>query len=342
MTGASGEAVLVTGAAGFIGFHLAARLLRDGRRVVGFDNLNPYYDPALKRARLAELARFDGFEFVEGDIANEAQVDALFEREISHVAHLAAQAGVRYSFENPHAYGRSNLTGFLNVIEACRRAGVRHLAYASSSSVYGANAASPHCVDHPVDHPLSLYAATKKANESIAHAYAASSGLSCTGLRFFTVYGPWGRPDMAMWIFADSILSGKTIRLFNNGRMRRDFTYVADIVEAVSRVLFSPARPDPDWSREHPTPSTSFAPHRIFNIGNHAPVEIEHVLRLMEKILGRKAVIEYAPIQIGDVPETFADVSSLQAATGFIPQTSVEEGVRKFLEWHGAYRERMG
>lgn len=342
MSGGSKSSILVTGAAGFIGFHLTRRLLADGHQVTGFDNLNPYYDPRLKRARLAELQHLPGFRFVEGDLADERQTDLLFEEgKFDFVAHLAAQAGVRYSFDNPRAYGRSNLTGFLNVLEGCRHGGVNHLVYASSSSVYGGSTRIPYSTDEPADHPLSLYAATKKANEGMAHAYANMVGLCSTGLRFFTVYGPWGRPDMAMWIFADAILSGQTIRLFNDGHMRRDFTYVDDIVEAVARLLFKPASKDPDWCGLSPRPSTSFAPHRIYNIGNSAPVDVAHVLRLMEAFLGRKANVEFTPMQIGDVPETCADVAALNASVAFSPRTSVEEGVGKFLDWYRDYREKI-
>nr|WP_256515674.1 NAD-dependent epimerase [Alsobacter ponti] len=332
---------MVTGAAGFIGFHMAARLLAEGRRVVGFDNVNDYYDPALKEARLAELSRHAGFTFVRGALQDREAVDGLFARfGFTHVVHLAAQAGVRYSAVNPYAYGESNLTGFLNMLEACRRAEVRHLLFASSSSVYGANTRMPFSVHQNVDHPLSLYAATKKANELMAHCYAHTYGLPATGPRFFTVYGPWGRPDMAMWLFADAILAGRPITLFNHGRMRRDFTYVDDIVEAMLRLVDMPPTGDPAWSGDAPDPASSRAPYRIFNIGNNNPVELMRLVAVMEQALGREAIKEYAPLQVGDVPETFADVSDLAALVGFQPSTSIEEGVRRFVDWFLAWRAR--
>lgn len=332
------RSILVTGVAGFIGHHLAAGLLARGHSVVGFDDLNPYYDPNLKRARLAELRVNGAFHFIHGDLADAEPLDRMFaDHRFQAVAHMAAQAGVRYSRENPAAYGRSNLTGFLNVLEACRHAEVGHLVYASSSSVYGANAKMPFAETDPADHQLSLYAATKKANEAMAHSYAHMFGLPCTGLRFFTVYGPWGRPDMAMWLFTEAILKGEPITLFNNGRMRRDFTYVDDVVEAIVRLIEKPAAPDPSWDPMRPDPATSRAPHRIYNIGNHSPVELSYLVELIEKAAGRKAIIRHAPMQPGDVEATYADVSALCEAVGFSPSTPIEVGVPRFVEWYKSY-----
>lgn len=335
MTDPSAHPILVTGAAGFIGFHLSRRLLDQGYRVSGFDNLNDYYDPRLKEARLAVLKKDRNFTFVKGDLADAAAMKTLFdEGRFRYVAHLGAQAGVRYSLINPAAYGQSNLTGFLNILEMSRQHEIEHLVYASSSSVYGANGKVPFSVEDSTDHPLSLYAATKKANEAMAHAYANMFGLKSTGLRFFSVYGPWGRPDMAMWLFTDAILHGKPLRLFNNGHMKRDFTYVDDIVEAISRLIFLPAAPDPDWSAMKPNVSTSSAPHRLYNIGNHTPVAVDELVRLIEKTIGKKAIIENAPMQPGDVYETCADVTALMAATGFSPDTPIEKGVTAFVAWY--------
>ena len=335
MTDPSAHPILVTGAAGFIGFHLSRRLLDQGYRVSGFDNLNDYYDPRLKEARLAVLKKDRNFTFVKGDLADAAVMKTLFdEGRFRYVAHLGAQAGVRYSLINPAAYGQSNLTGFLNILEMSRQNEIEHLVYASSSSVYGANGKVPFSVEDSTDHPLSLYAATKKANEAMAHAYANMFGLKSTGLRFFSVYGPWGRPDMAMWLFTDAILHGKPLRLFNNGHMKRDFTYVDDIVEAISRLIFLPAAPDPDWSAMKPNVSTSSAPHRLYNIGNHTPVAVDELVRLIEKTIGKKAIIENAPMQPGDVYETCADVTALMAATGFSPDTPIEKGVTAFVAWY--------
>jgi UDP-glucuronate 4-epimerase len=335
---AGDEPILVTGAAGFIGFHVARRLLQDGRRVVGLDNLNAYYDPALKRARLDELQPYQAFSFEKLDLADRAGIAALF---ASHrfpvVIHLAAQAGVRHSLTDPHAYVDTNLVGFLNVLEGCRHNGCRHLIYASSSSVYGANTRLPFRTSDNVDHPVSLYAATKKANEAMAHAYAHLFGVPATGLRFFTVYGPWGRPDMAMWLFTEAIITGRPIRLFNNGQMRRDFTYIDDVVEALARLIDHPAAGDPDWTGDEPMPATSRAPWRIYNIGNNRPVEVTEVVRLLETELGRPAVRELTPMQPGDVPATYADVSALEAAVGFQPKTPIEEGVRRFVAWYRSY-----
>ena len=330
--------VLVTGAAGFIGFHVARRLLQSGRRVVGFDNVNAYSDPSLKRARLGMLAALPGFTFIEAGLQDREAVDAAFAaHRFGHVVNLAAQAGVRYSKVNPYAYGDANLTGFLNILEASRRHAVEHLVFASSSSVYGANTAMPFSAHQGADHPLSLYAATKKANEVMAHSYAHTYGLACTGLRFFTVYGPWGRPDMAMWIFTRAILAGEPVTLFNQGRMRRDFTYVDDIVESIVRLIPLPARPNPDWSGASPDPATSLDPFRLYNIGNNNPVELERLIVALEKVLDRAAIRDYAPLQIGDVPETYADVADLSAAVGFSPSTSIEDGVARFAAWYRDY-----
>jgi UDP-glucuronate 4-epimerase len=330
--------ILVTGAAGFIGFHVARRLLTDGRAVIGLDNLNAYYDPALKQARIAELAKQPGFSFVKLDLADRAGVAALFaEHGFQHVVHLAAQAGVRHSLVDPHAYADANLTGFLNVLEGCRHAQARHLVYASSSSVYGANTQMPFSTAQNVDHPLSLYGATKKANELMAHAYAHLFGLPATGLRFFTVYGPWGRPDMAMWLFTDAILAGRPIKLFNHGNMRRDFTYVDDVTEAVVRLIDRPAAGDASWSSDRPNPATSRAPWRVYNIGNHTPVEVPEVVRLIEQAVGKAAVRELVPMQPGDVPATYADVEDLRRDVGFVPATPIDVGVKRFVDWFRAF-----
>ena len=334
------EPILVTGAAGFIGFHVARRLLADGRSVVGLDNLNAYYDPALKQARLGELANVTPFRFVKLDLADRAGMASLFDKHrFSRVVHLAGQAGVRHSLVDPHAYADANLTGFLNILEGCRHAKSRHLVYASSSSVYGANSALPFSTAQNVDHPLSLYGATKKANELMAHAYAHLFGLPATGLRFFTVYGPWGRPDMAMWLFTDAILAGRPIRLFNHGKMRRDFTYVDDVTEAVVRLIDRPPAADMQWSSERPDPATSRAPWRVFNIGNHTPVELTEVVRLIEDAVGKAATRELVPMQPGDVPATFADVDDLREAVGFAPATPIADGVRRFIAWYRAYHK---
>jgi len=333
------EPVLVTGAAGFIGMHVARRLLADGYRVVGLDNLDAYYDPRLKQARVAELDVIPGFRFEKTDIADRHAVAALFaEHRFPYVVHLAAQAGVRHSLIDPHAYAAANLTGFLNVLEGCRHAGCRHLVYASSSSVYGANTRVPFRATDNVDHPLSLYGATKKANELMAHAYAHLFALPATGLRFFTVYGPWGRPDMAMWLFTDAIMQGRPIKLFNNGQMRRDFTYIDDVVEAVVRLVPKPAAPNPAWSGEAPDPATSRAPWHVYNIGNSQPVEVPEVVRLIEQAVGKPAVREFLPMQPGDVPETCADVADLERAVGFRPKTPIGEGVRRFVDWFLRWR----
>jgi UDP-glucuronate 4-epimerase len=332
------EPILVTGAAGFIGFHVTRRLLSQGRRVVGVDNLTPYYDLALKDARRAELATSNHFEFVKLDLADRDATHRLFrDYRFPAVVHLAAQAGVRHSISHPEAYVDANLQGFANVLEGCRHNGCQHLIFASSSSVYGANTKLPFRVSDNVDHPISMYAASKKANELMAHSYAHLFRLPVTGLRFFTVYGPWGRPDMAMWIFAQSILSGKPILLFNYGNMRRDFTYVDDVVESVVRLIGRPATPDPQWSGSHPDPATSSAPYRIYNIGNNNPVELLHVVSELEKCLGKRAERELLPMQPGDVPETYADVDDLMRDVGFRPSTPVETGIRNFIDWYRAY-----
>ncbi|EJW11441.1 dTDP-glucose 4,6-dehydratase [Rhodovulum sp. PH10] len=334
------DPILVTGAAGFIGFHLTRRLLAAGRTVVGVDDLNTYYDPALKRDRLAALGGGADFRFEALDLADRPAVAALFAREkFPVVVHLAAQAGVRHSLDAPFAYLDSNLTGFLTVLEGCRHNGCGHLLYASSSSVYGADTAVPFSTAQHVDHPLSLYGATKKANELMAHAYAHLFGLPTTGLRFFTVYGPWGRPDMAMWLFTRAIAEGRPVRLFNGGDMRRDFTYVDDVVEAMVRLIDRVPAGDPTWSGEAPDPASSRAPFRVYNIGNSAPVAVPYVVDLIERALGREAIREMLPMQPGDVHETFADVSALTAAVGFRPKTPIEEGVARFVGW---YRERYG
>jgi UDP-glucuronate 4-epimerase len=332
------EPILVTGAAGFIGFHVARRLLQNGRRVVGLDNLNAYYDPKLKEARRAELAKLAGFQFVKLDLADRAGMAALFaEHRFPFVVHLGAQAGVRHSLSDPHAYVDANLVGFLNVLEGCRHNGCRHLLYASSSSVYGANTHMPFSVHDNVDHPLSLYGATKKANESMAHAYAHLFALPATGLRFFTVYGPWGRPDMAMWIFASAIIAGQAIKLFNGGNMRRDFTYIDDVVEAVVRLVDRVPSADPAWSSDKPDPASSAAPWRIYNIGNNQPVELLEVVRLLEQAIGKKAKRELLPMQPGDVPATYADVDALMREVGFKPSTPIGEGIARFVDWYRSY-----
>ena len=333
------DAILVTGAAGFIGFHVARRLLQNGRKVVGLDNINDYYDPTLKEARLAELGEAPGFTFVKLDLADREAVAALFaEHKFPQVVHLAAQAGVRYSLANPHAYVDANLQGFMNVLEGCRHNGCKHLLYASSSSVYGANTKLPFSVHDNVDHPISLYAATKKANELMAHTYSHLFRLPATGLRFFTVYGPWGRPDMAMFIFATAIVEGKPLRLFNNGNMRRDFTYVDDVTESVVRLVDHVPAPNPAWSGDAPDPATSNAPWRVYNIGNNPTVEVSYVVELLEKEFGRPAIKEMAPMQPGDVSETCADVDDLMRDVGFRPSTTIEDGIKRFADWYRTYR----
>jgi UDP-glucuronate 4-epimerase len=329
---------LVTGAAGFIGYHLSQRLLARGDSIVGLDNLNDYYDVSLKEARLARLQGQPGFTFVKLDLADCTGMEQLFaESEFDGVVNLAAQAGVRYSLTHPHAYVNSNLVGFLNVLEGCRHARIKHLVFASSSSVYGANTRLPFSVHDNVDHPVSLYAATKKANELMAHSYAHLYGLPCTGLRFFTVYGPWGRPDMSLFLFTKAILAGKPIDVFNYGEHKRDFTYIDDIVEGVARVLDRVPEPNPAWRSDAPDPATSSAPYRLYNIGNHQPVELLYVIELLEGALGRKAQKNLLPMQPGDVPETYADVEDLIQDAGFSPATPIEEGVARFVAWYLDY-----
>ncbi|BCH03287.1 NAD-dependent epimerase [Mesorhizobium loti] len=335
--------VLVTGAAGFIGYHVARRLLERGDEVVGIDSVNDYYDTRIKQARLRLLAEASqrtnaGYHFIHGNLANSEIVDGCFAAHgFDRVIHLAAQAGVRYSLENPRAYVESNIVAFTNMLEACRNAGIAHLTYASTSSVYGANTDMPFSEHRPADHPLQFYAATKRANELMAHSYSHLFGLPTTGLRFFTVYGPWGRPDMALFLFTRSILAGEPIKLFNNGNHTRDFTYIDDIAEGVIRTSDSPAAGNPAWDSGHPDPATSSAPWRIFNIGNNNPVRLTAYVEALESALGRKAVIELLPLQAGDVPDTFADTSALQEAVGYRPGTSVADGVGRFVEWYQAY-----
>jgi UDP-glucuronate 4-epimerase len=330
--------ILVTGAAGFIGFHTATALLNRGGEVVGLDNLNNYYDVSLKVARLAGLEGRKGFRFIKGNIADRQLMTDLFQREkFDRVVNLAAQAGVRYSLENPYAYIESNINGFMNILEGCRNTAVGHCVFASSSSVYGANTRMPFSVQDPVDHPLSLYAATKKSNELMAHTYASLYGTPMTGLRFFTVYGPWGRPDMALYIFTKKIFAGEPIDIYNNGHHARDFTYVDDVVEGVVRTMDHIATPDPAWSSAAPRPDTSKAPYRLYNIGNNTPVELETFIAHIERATGRKAVRNLQPAQPGDVPMTFADIDSLQAAVGYRPQTAIGDGIDRFVAWYRAY-----
>jgi UDP-glucuronate 4-epimerase len=332
------QRILVTGAAGFIGMHVCQRLLARGDIVVGLDNLNDYYDVSLKEARLKLLIEMDKFSFVKLDLADRLGMAELFARErFDVVINLAAQAGVRYSLTNPHAYVEANLVGFVNILEGCRHHGVQHLVYASSSSVYGTNTAMPFSVHDNVDHPVSLYAASKKANELMAHTYSHLYALPTTGLRFFTVYGPWGRPDMALFLFTRAILAGKPIDVFNHGRMRRDFTYIDDIVEGVVRVADRPAQPNPAWNSDRPDPGTSAAPYRVYNIGNNRPVELLRLIEVLEVALGSKAAKNFLPIQPGDVPSTFADVDDLVRDAGFKPATPIELGVAKFVEWYRGY-----
>src|ERR1700719_276408 len=330
--------ILVTGAAGFVGFHVARLLLVDGRDVVGIDNLNAYYDTKLKEARLAELVHHNTFRFRKLDLNDRDGMAALFaEHRFAHVVHLAAQAGVRHSLSAPHDYIDSNISGFLNVLEGCRHAQTHHLLYASSSSVYGANTKMPFRVSQNVDHPLSLYGASKKANELMAHAYAHLFGLPVTGLRFFTVYGPWGRPDMAMWLFASAILKGQPIKLFNRGDMRRDFTFVDDVATAVVKLIDHVPQGNAAWSGDDPDPASSRAPWRVYNIGNHTPVDLMEVVRLLETALGKKAMAELMPMQPGDVRETCADVEALQKAVGFAPSTPIADGIGKFVDWYRGF-----
>ncbi len=329
---------LVTGAAGFIGYHTAKALLDRGDEVIGLDNLNAYYDVKLKEARLSRLQGRNGFAFHKLDLSDRSGMERLFaETRPQRVIHLAAQAGVRYSLENPHAYIDSNVVGTLHVLEGCRRNGVEHLVLASSSSVYGANTSLPFSVHQNVDHPLSLYAATKKANELMAHSYAHLYRLPVTGLRFFTVYGPWGRPDMALFLFTRKILAGEPIDVFNNGAHARDFTYIDDIVEGVLRTADKIAAPDPDWSGANPDPASSSAPYRLYNIGSNNPVELMHFIACLEKALGREAKKNFLPLQPGDVPKTYADVDALVDDVGFKPATPIEDGIARFVEWYRSY-----
>jgi UDP-glucuronate 4-epimerase len=333
--------ILVTGAAGFIGFHVAQRLLQNGRNVVGLDSMNAYYDPALKESRRAQLAKSDRLRFVKLDLVDREGVAKLFkEHRFPYVVHLAAQAGVRYSLVDPFAYVDANLTGFTTVLEGCRHNGCRHLLYASSSSVYGSNTKMPFSAHENADHPLSLYGASKKANELMSHAYAHLFGLPMTGLRFFTVYGPWGRPDMAMWIFAKAILASEPIRLFNNGNMKRDFTYIDDVVESVVRLIDRPPAASSNFSTASPDPASSSAPWRLYNIGNNKPVELLDVVRLLEETIGKKAKRELVPMQPGDVPATYADVDDLMREVGFRPSTPIAEGIGRFIEWYRGYHRQ--
>ena len=331
--------ILVTGTAGFIGSHVALRLLERGDEVIGLDNLNDYYDVSLKKARLARFKDHPGYTHVHADLADRAAIEAVFAtHKPQRVINLAAQAGVRYAAENPHVYVDSNVTGFLHVLEGCRHHSVEHLVFASTSSVYGADTAMPFSEHQGTDHPLTLYAASKKANEAMAHSYAHLYGIPCTGLRFFTVYGPWGRPDMALFLFTRAILAGEPIKVFNHGKHKRSFTYVDDIVEGVIRALDRPPGTDPAWNGDAPDPASSgVAPYRIYNIGNEQPVELLRYIEVLEQCLGRKAQMELLPLQAGDVPDTEADVSELIAATGYRPQVGVEQGVANFVDWYRSY-----
>ncbi len=330
--------VLVTGAAGFIGFHLSRRLLQDGCHVIGIDNLNPYYDVRLKEARLEKLKTYKTFSFFKTDLSDKQNLEEIFKDiRFDVVVNLAAQAGVRYSLENPHAYVDSNIVGFVNLLECCRHSKIKHLVYASSSSVYGANTKMPFSVHHNVDHPVSLYAASKKANELMAHTYSHLFGLPCTGLRFFTVYGPWGRPDMALFLFTRAILEDKPINVFNHGEMQRDFTYIDDIVEGVTRVMGRLPEPDPTWSGNDPDPGSSYARYKIYNIGNNKPVKLLDFIAVIEKVLGKKAKKEFHDLQPGDVVATYADIDDLINDVGFKPSTSLERGIEWFVSWYKDY-----
>ena len=330
--------ILVTGAAGFIGFHLCRRLLERGDQVIGLDNLSDYYDVSLKEDRLKVLDKYVNYSFEKCDISDRTGTEKIFSgQQFDVVVNLAAQAGVRYSLTNPHAYIDANVVGFMNILEGCRQQQTAHLVYASSSSVYGANTSMPFSVHDNIDHPVSLYAASKKANELMAHTYAHLYGLPCTGLRFFTVYGPWGRPDMALFLFTRAILAGEPIKVFNHGRMRRDFTYIEDIVEGVVRVMDRPAQTNPDWSGDQPDPGTSSAPYRVYNIGNNKPVELMHLIETLEQALGKVAEKNFMPIQPGDVPATWANVDDLSNDVGFRPETPIEVGVQKFVDWYLEY-----
>jgi UDP-glucuronate 4-epimerase len=329
---------MVTGAAGFIGFHLAQRLLKDGFRIFGVDNLNDYYDVGLKHARLDILKQSDYFVFFKADLADKDGIEDIFNKnEIDVVVNLAAQAGVRFSLVNPQAYVQSNLVGFVNILECCRHYGVKHLVFASSSSVYGANTRMPFSVHHNVDHPVSLYAASKKANELMAHTYSHLFGMACTGLRFFTVYGPWGRPDMALFLFTKAIIEDKPIKVFNHGKMQRDFTYIDDIIEGVVRTMGKLPQPNSSWSGDHPDPGSSYAPYKIYNIGNNQPVELMAFIEAIEKALGKTAQKQLLDLQPGDVPATYADVNDLINDVGFKPATPIEIGIPRFVEWYKKY-----
>jgi UDP-glucuronate 4-epimerase len=333
--------ILVTGAAGFIGFHLTRRLLAEGFHVIGIDNMNDYYDVQLKKDRLKLLEGNTQFEFYQIDLSDREPLYQLFEdKTIPIVINLAAQAGVRYSLSNPHSYVTSNLVGFVNILEACRHYSVEHLIYASSSSVYGANITIPFSTKDSVDHPVSLYAASKKANELMAHTYSHLFQIPTTGLRFFTVYGPWGRPDMAYYSFTRDIIEENPIKVFNNGDMRRDFTFIDDIVEGIIRLLDKPPKYNSEWDRSHPDPSSSYAPYKVYNIGNHTPVKLMDFIRILEKLLGKKAKMEFLPMQAGDVKETYADITDFHKDVGFYPTTSIEEGLACFVKWYKLYSNR--
>ena len=330
--------ILITGTAGFIGMHLSKKLLKQGHQIIGLDNLNDYYDVQLKKDRLEILNKYDNFTFYEADLADREAVEAIFEKEkIDVVINLAAQAGVRYSLENPHAYVDSNLVGFVNILEACRHHEIKHLIYASSSSVYGANVKMPFSTDDAVNHPVSLYAATKKSNELMAHTYSHLFNVPTTGLRFFTVYGPMGRPDMAYFSFTKKILAGETIQVFNNGEMMRDFTYIDDIVEGIVRLIDQPPKANPDFDLGHPKASESHAPYKVYNIGNNQPVKLMDFIQTIEKHLGIEAKKEFLPMQPGDVKATYADIDDLTEATGFKPSTTIDEGIKKFVDWYMGY-----
>ena len=333
--------ILVTGAAGFIGYHLSEKLLARGDRVIGLDNLNDYYDVSLKEARLERLRCQDHFTFVKADLRDRDALNELFEAtRFDAVINLAAQAGVRYSLENPHAYIDSNVIGFTNILECCRHHRIGHLVYASSSSVYGMNGSMPFSVHDNVDHPISLYAATKKANELMAHTYSHLYDIPTTGLRFFTVYGPWGRPDMALFLFTDAILKGEPIKVFNNGEMQRDFTYIDDIVEGIIRVTDKPATPNPDWDSRHPDPGTSSAPYRLYNIGNNNPVSLMEFIGAIEQAIGKKAEKQLLPMQPGDVAATYADIDALIEAVDYHPRTPIQEGIDHFIEWYMSHMDK--
>lgn len=330
--------ILITGAAGFIGFHLSRKLCNEGYRVIGIDNINNYYDIDLKNARLAQLDKEDLFSFHKLDLGDKKSLDFLFHKEkFEYVVNLAAQAGVRYSLVNPYAYTESNITGFLNLLESCRQFPVKHLIYASSSSVYGGNKKMPFSVHDNVDHPVSLYAATKKANELMAHTYSSLFKIPSTGLRFFTVYGPWGRPDMALFIFTKAIFEGKPIDVYNYGKMKRDFTFIDDIIEGITKLIMHIPVPDSQWNDQLPDAASSFAPYRLYNIGNHNPVDLEYFISLLESTIGKKAILNFMDIQEGDVAETFADVDDLRNEIGFQPDTPVEKGIREFVDWYKWY-----